>query len=173
MPSRRQFVVRFAKALFVYATGLLESGRARAAPAAPASPLSARQRETLRAATERIFPRDEEPGANDLGAHLYIEVALRHPDLAILRTWLVALLDGVDADAQRLHRRAFADLRGDEADAILSSWQKGDERHAYAFGLLHTMTLEGLFGDPRHGGNRDGRGHALVGYTPTAKASCR
>ena len=39
-----------------------------------------------------------------------------------------------------------------------------DRSHTQAFELLRRRTIEGVFADPAHGGNRDGLGWTLIGY---------
>jgi len=142
-------------------------GGVRGAAAAPAG-LSGAQQRTLAAAAERILPRDQDPGATDLGVPTYIERALHDPGLSPARPWLISIVDGVDAQARKREGKPFAELAAAAQDDLLRAWQKGDEAHRYAFSVLLSLTLEGAFGDPKHGGNVGGRGFAMVGFSPPA-----
>jgi hypothetical protein len=51
-------------------------------------------------------------------------------------------------------------------DNLLDDWQDGAPDQAELVRVLFTLTLEGAFGDPSHGGNRDGRGWHLIGFAP-------
>src|SRR5689334_6843968 len=91
-PDRREFVRQLAL-LGLGAMGIAQSGcRPRAvAPAPPdaaAPPLQSftpDELRTLSAACERLLPRDQDPGALDLGVPGYIDRALAAKDLAVWR----------------------------------------------------------------------------------------
>ena len=76
-----------------------------------------------------------------------------------------AYRDGV-AELDRLARELFSatDFRGlDEArqDRVLSVLDHRDDRF---FALLVVHAMEGFYGHPRHGGNRDRAGWKVLGY---------
>lgn len=71
----------------------------------------------------------------------------------------VARLDGL---ARELHPpRTFCGLNEEQQDEVLSVL---DERRDAFFALLITHTMEGFYGHPRHGGNRDAIGWRVLGY---------
>jgi gluconate 2-dehydrogenase gamma chain len=144
-------------------------------PAAPqpqprdtARALSEPQLKTLAAACERILPRDQDPGATDLGCADYIDRALGDPDVrAQFGRVMTGGLTALDRQARTRYRKPFHELPAEQQDALLAAWQKskfGGE--SGFFEVLHTLTLEGAFGDPSHGGNRDGLGYRLIGFVP-------
>jgi len=76
----------------------------------------------------------------------------------------------VDAYAQSLFQKNFVDLTADQQDQILTDM---DEDKATGFDgpgakgfftQLRNDTIEGMFGDPMYGGNRDLVGWKLIGY---------
>ena len=143
-----------------------------AKPPAPPGPglqtLTAAQFQICTAACERILPRDQDPGATDLGCASYIDRALADPDVrAQFGRAFLGGLDVLDRHARKQHQKGFPDLLPAEQDALLAKWQASTFSGESAFfELLHTFTLEGALGDPSHGGNRDGKGFLLVGFVP-------
>ena len=123
---------------------------------------------TLEAACERILPRDQDPGAVDLGCADYIDRALADEDVGAL--WGRPLLGGLpvlDRQAHAKHGQPFAGCLPEQQDALLRSWQTSKSSGESAFfEVLHSLTLEGAFGDPTYGGNRRGVGFLLIGFVP-------
>ena len=148
--------------------------KAKADKKAPAPPgpglrtLTAAQHQTCAAACERILPRDQDPGATDLGCADYIDRALADPELRVqFGRAFIGGLDVLERHARRQHKQGFHELLPADQDALLSKWQKSSFSGESAFfELLHTFTLEGALGDPIHGGNRGGLGFLLVGFVP-------
>jgi len=129
---------------------------------------------TIAAAAARIFPSDESgPGANEAGVVIYIDRQLasaygrdhyrytqppfevgvpeqgwqgKETPREIYRAGLKTL--------GRLHLLAIA-----EQDAKLHQIE-----HTTFFSLLRTHTIEGMFCDPMHGGNKDLIGWQLLGF---------
>jgi gluconate 2-dehydrogenase gamma chain len=128
--------------------------------------LTAAQRATLIAACERILPRDQDPGATDLGCADYIERAMKDPDVhALFGRALFGGLTALDRQARTRFKKSFAEAEAAKQDELLGAWQKSTfSGENTFFDVLHTLTLEGAFGDPIHGGNRDGKGYELVGF---------
>jgi gluconate 2-dehydrogenase gamma chain len=122
---------------------------------------------TLSAVCERLLPRDEDPGAIDLGVPSYIDRMLASPDLASVRAMLLRVLPIVDREARkRTAGKPYHEALADEQDAILAAWQHGRDGGQSFFAVILSLTLEGAFGDPRYGGNSGGRGFAMIGFTP-------
>jgi gluconate 2-dehydrogenase gamma chain len=111
------------------------------------------ERAALDAVADRLVPADEHgPGAVEMGATVAISRALAgdlRADLPAVRAALLSL--GQD----------FPTSDGTSQDAALTRLQ---EARPAAFGLLRSLVLEGVFGDPAHGGNVGGAGWQLLGY---------
>ena len=128
--------------------------------------LTQEEYQTVAAAVERICPRDEEPGAIDLGVPEYVDRALSTPTLSHVRDEFVRGTEALMRRAQSRHHQPFATLGPAEQDALLTEFKDSPpgsgEQHYWT--VLIGLTMEGLFGDPSHGGNRAGRGWELIGY---------
>ena len=122
--------------------------------------------DTVAAAVERICPRDEEPGAIDLGVPEYIERALSTPTLAHVRDDFVRGTEALMRRAQSRHRKPFAALAPADQDQLLTEFKDspGGSGEQHYWTVLIGLTMEGLFGDPEHGGNKAGRGWELIGF---------
>jgi gluconate 2-dehydrogenase gamma chain len=106
---------------------------------------------TVDAICEQIIPGDQDAGAREAGVVNYIDVQLTrhfkaHRD--IYRQGLAA----VDALSQARHGRLFADLASAEQTEVLRDVEK---KAKVFFDLILAHTMQGFYGDPRHGGNRD------------------
>ncbi len=122
---------------------------------------------TLSAVCERLLPRDEDPGAIALGVPGYIDQALVSPDLVSSREMLLRVMPILDKESRkRFGGKAFHEAAPAEQDTILSAWQHGRDGSQHFFDVILSLTLEGAFGDPKHGGNLGGRGFAMIGFTP-------
>ncbi len=141
------------------------------ADSAPKAPkprtLAAAEFATLSAVCERLFPRDQDPGAIDLGVPIYIDGMMATAGLAPVREMLGKVLPIMDKESRkRFAGKAFAEAAPAEQDAILDTWQHGSESRQHAFDAILGLTLEGAFGDPKYGGNSGGGGFAMIGFTP-------
>ena len=120
--------------------------------------LSPQERETLEAIAERLIPSDElGPGAGRAGAPDYIESALAGP--------YADQLDAYRAGLGALEAAGFSTLAPERQDELLAALERSQlpEERAF-FELVRAHVLEGMFGDPGWGGNRDGAGWKLLDY---------
>ena len=127
--------------------------------------LTADEYATAAAACERILPRDEDPGAIDLGVPAFIDRALAG-DQARWSARFRAGLAALDREARRRTGKPYALASVATQNNLLDDWQDGSPEQAEMVRLLMTLTLEGAFGDPSYGGNRDARGWQLIGFAP-------
>lgn len=120
----------------------------------------------LSAACERILPKDEDPGAIELGVPKYIDGALQAPELQKMKEQFLAGLNALDRRAARAHKKGFHELPAEQQDALLTLFKDSDpgSGEAHFYELLLTLTMEGALGDPSYGGNKDKQGWALVGF---------
>jgi gluconate 2-dehydrogenase gamma chain len=125
------------------------------------------QFETLQAACERILPTDTDPGAQTMGAAIYVDRLLAEDsytgDFRKYRSVLTKGLDGLEAAAKAKHGKAFARLDDHQQDALL-----GEGADLQFLATLVNVTLDGAFYDPFYGGNRDGMGWRMVGFSTSA-----
>jgi gluconate 2-dehydrogenase gamma chain len=122
---------------------------------------------TLTAICDRILPRDEDPGALDLGVPGFIDRMASAPELGSVKETLLRALPVFDTDARKHHGgKAFHELAPEVQDEVLGAWQTGRDPRPHFFEVIVSLTLEGAFGDPKYGGNAGGRGFAMLGVTP-------
>jgi gluconate 2-dehydrogenase gamma chain len=133
----------------------------------------------VEALAARIVPGDpDDPGAREAGVLVYIDRAVE----GAYRELQFAYRRGLAELARHCRdeaRAAFAELGADRQDALLSELDgialqleagedpATDPRRlvlAELYAMVRQHTLEGLFGDPAYGGNRDSAGWRLVGF---------
>jgi len=139
------------------------------AAAAPAPILSAEQRRILSALVDRIIPKDElGPSASECGVPDYIDGCLAD----FLAAEKPAILQGIaalDAFARSSQGAALAELSAEKQDAVLMAIDGNQAPNLKGFfDRMRRLTLEGMFGDPFYGGNRNFAGWDLIRY-PGAK----
>jgi gluconate 2-dehydrogenase gamma chain len=128
---------------------------------------------TISSVCERLLPRDEDPGAIDLGVPDYIDRALCSEVFQIWQPGIRSWLQQLDSAAARRFEKTFRDASEAEQIALLSSAQTGPPPQREMFQHLLMLTLEGAFGDPSHGGNRDGMGWKMIGFRPDSPMTDR
>jgi gluconate 2-dehydrogenase gamma chain len=162
--SRRAVI---ASAAIVPVAALTAAAQSTAAqPAALA--LSDAQLRLLAAFVDRLIPKDElGPSASESGVPEYINRALGDY-LAGEKPAFIEGLEATDALARRSEDRAFVDLTPDRQDALLMLMDNGSAAgfpNARAFfNRARRLTMEGMFGDPYYGGNKNFAGWDLIRY---------
>lgn len=121
--------------------------------------LSDAQAATLTAICDQIIPADDFPSASQAGALFYIDGQLvRH-----YRRHRNAYRDGL-AQADEMSRkqfgRAVAELTAPQQAELVGAIET---QNPTFFNLVRSHTLEGYYGAPRHGGNRDAVSWKMVG----------
>ncbi len=123
----------------------------------------------VEAITARIIPGDpSNPGAKEAGAVIYIDRALAG-FFSPLQTFYREGIADFDRTSRSRFGSAFLDLNESQQDEFLRSIEGalGDERLgklSQFFAVVYQHTLEGTFGDPIYGGNRDAVGWKMVGF---------
>jgi gluconate 2-dehydrogenase gamma chain len=132
------------------------------------SALSPAETRILEAFVDRLIPKDElGPGAAESGVAVYINRCLG-TYLSAEKASFVQGLAAVDTFARSSHGGAFAELAPARQDEILTALENGSaagfpNSRAF-FGRVRRLTLEGMFGDPYYGGNRNFAGWDLIRY---------
>lgn len=125
---------------------------------------------TLAAACDRIVPPDQDPGAAQAGAVVFIDRQLATRQKKDLAFWRQGIA-GLDASARRRHGKPFAELAEEAQVAVLQEVEKGaGEKSDWGevdpgdfFYRLRSYTMMGFYGDPRHGGNRERVAWVMLG----------
>ncbi len=153
--SRRDFIkVAAAAAAASGATSCARSGT-------PWRLLRVEEARTLAAVCDRLIPPDADPGADWAGVVNFIDLQLCGPyhDLQTVYREGIACLERTSL---LRFGKAFAQLSAAQQDSLLSdlergavprdTWRAVSAREFFEVVLNHTM--QGFYGDPRHGGNR-------------------
>jgi gluconate 2-dehydrogenase gamma chain len=132
------------------------------------SALSGAQLRILAAFVDRLIPKDElGPSASECDVPVYINRSLGDY-LAGEKTAFIEGLEATDALARRTQKAAFVDLTPAQQDAVLTSMDDGSADgfpNARAFfNRARRLALEGMFGDPYYGGNKNFAGWDLIKY---------
>jgi len=134
------------------------------------------RRRTLEAVVDRILPGSEGPGAAKTAVAVSVERAMLHRALRGLRPGIEAILDRLHAQAGQLHGTEFSACAPAEQDDLLRDLERDpNPGMRFLFRALVGFSLEGLLGDPIHGGNRDFLGWDAIGLRPADARSglCR
>lgn len=124
------------------------------------------ERRTVEAIAERIFPKTDSPGAIDIGAVNYIEIALAGDYAPLLRHYRAGLR-ALNRHAKSKCANQFARLDGAQQDLLLKDFESGAAEYKKAaqfFDMVKYHVFEGLFCEPHYGGNKDMAGWRVVGF---------
>lgn len=123
--------------------------------------------ETLAAIADRIFPNTDTPGAVEIGAVNYIEVALAGDYAALIPLYREGLR-AIEREARGRGGARFAELTGQQQDEILGEFEAGTierfKKAAEFFDVVRYHVLEGIFCEPQYGGNKNMLGWRLVKF---------
>ena len=131
--------------------------------------LSPSQATTIGAFVERLIPTDASgPGAREANVLRYIDRALAG-DLWMFRASYVAATQALDTYSRSKYGADFAVLSTGQQDAVLTDMDlnraTGFNPNAKAvFEMIRTHAVQGMFGDPAHGGNTGFAGWKLVRF---------
>ena len=128
-------------------------------PATPWRCLTAAEGRTLEAICEQIVPTDQAPGAAWAGVVNFIDRQLMGPYRRQLNAYRTGLMEIDRASAGKFGKN-FADLDAQQQTALLQLLE-GSGKLFFSTVIAHTM--QGYYGDPRHGGNRDAVSWRMLG----------
>ncbi len=117
---------------------------------------------TLAAICDQIIPPDQDPGAAWAGVVNYIDRQLCGPFKHLRKTYRQGLV-GVDQTSRALDGATFVDLTPAKQTELLTALESGKApgnvwkqiRSQEFFSMVVEHTMQGFYGDPRHGGNRE------------------
>ena len=114
---------------------------------------------TLKAVCDQIIPADEFPSASQAGVLTYIDRQLTRHYRRHRETYLKGL-----EQVNRISRERFGTaLESASPSQQLSVVTALESQNAEFFNLVREHTLEGFYGSPRHGGNRDAVSWRMLG----------
>jgi gluconate 2-dehydrogenase gamma chain len=125
---------------------------------------------TLAAVCDQIIPSDEVPGAAWAGVVNFIDRQLCGPYRRLQDSYREGIA-GIEKSSQLLYASGLARLSQDKQIELLTRMEQGQApREAWQkiastefFSMLVDHTMQGFYGDPRHGGNRDRASWKMVG----------
>ena len=131
------------------------------------------------AIVEQIIPTDEWPGAKDAGVTNYIDIQLVGPLNRHQQEYRIGLA-AIEASCTKLYQKNFEKLSWENQTDFLMKmesgklsglqkeegntdkiWVEGADR-AF-FNLVRGNTMQGFYGSPRHGGNKNYVSYKMVG----------
>lgn len=164
--SRREFIQLAA------ATAAAGGTIACSGPHSPWRFLRVPEARTLAAVCGQLIPRDADPGAEWAQVVNFIDVQLCGPYRHLRKLYRNGIAC-VDRTALTKFGKAFAELNGDQQVELLAELERGDPpghlwttvdpRRFFETVLAHSM--QGYYGDPRHGGNRAHASWKMLGLS--------
>ena len=121
--------------------------------------LNEEQARTLKAICDQIIPKDDFPSASEAGVLDYIDRQLvRHyrPHQDVYRDGLKQ----AEAQSRKRFGKGMTEIGTADQLTVLQDLER--DQHGF-FELVRNHTLEGYYGSPRHGGNRDEVSWKMVG----------
>ena len=130
----------------------------------------------LVAIADRLVPSDETgPGAKEANVGAFFTRVFADQRLSTVHPLLKRGCAFVMKVAQSEQKMAFVDLDAAARDGIIGRLVDNQMRPDGFSGplfvrMVMALTLEGLLGDPRHGGNEGGIGWRTMGFSPDGRA---
>jgi gluconate 2-dehydrogenase gamma chain len=119
------------------------------------------------AIVEQIVPSDNYPGAKEGGVVAFIDRILAGPFGEFYKARYKQGLLMIDELSQMRFTRNFVSLVSDQQASVLISLESGiggSSAGREFFGLILQHTIEGYYGDPKHGGNLGGVSWKMIGF---------
>ena len=111
---------------------------------------TAAEARTVNAICEQIVPADNYAGASQAGVVNFIDLQLTRHHKKYQGAYRKGVA-GVDAASRKRFGKPFAELAFERQTELLAEVENNDNEF---FDLIRTHTMQGFYGDPRHGGNR-------------------
>ncbi len=152
--TRRQFMAAGAMASAAWAAGC-SSHRG------PWESLTERQAQTLAAICDQIVPADDYPSASQAGVVTYIDRQLARHYRRHRKAYALGLEQADSIGATRCGVRLAQASPPQQLQVVMAI----EQQNAAFFDLVRKHTLEGYYGSPRHGGNRDAVSWRMLGVS--------
>ena len=117
---------------------------------------------TILAFAEQVIPADHDPGATDARVINFIDKQLAGPYSALQDNYRKGIV-AIEKSAERILRKPFYELEWDEQTHFMEQMEAGNLPEEYwqevnqrsFFNMLLDHTMQGFYGSPRHGGNKN------------------
>jgi gluconate 2-dehydrogenase gamma chain len=116
---------------------------------------------TLAAICDQIIPADKFPNASEAGVLNYIDIQLTRHYRRHQKSYRQGLANA-DAESMKRFGLHLADASINQQLAVVTAVEKSAPRF---FEMVRNHTMEGYYGSPRHGGNRDAVSWHMVGLS--------
>ena len=171
--SRRtclKFMAAAASGIAAGAGGAALVGRLGPAPTGPFKTLTAEEAHLVDLVCEQIIPADKDPGAHEAGVVYFIDKQLRGPYKRFAAKYRKGL-NCLQQTSLALFQKPFEALAWPEQTRLLQSIESGkvpkefwtDPGAKEFFSLLRDHTMQGFYGSPKHGGNRNYASYKMMG----------
>lgn len=121
---------------------------------------------TIEAICAQIIPEDQDAGATTAGVVRFLDKQLSGFYKPLQKTYRAGIAE-IDRKSIELGGKKFADLPAGSRLKLLQRIEKDPGLKPF-FSLLIEHSMQGFYGDPRHGGNRDRVSWKMLGvpYPP-------
>jgi len=155
--SRRDFIRQFSLAcgsvLFITSCNGYQS---------PWRFLTEEEAKTVIAFAEQIIPKDKDPGATDAGVVNFIDKQLVNYYVRFQEDYRAGI-SAIENSAVQLHNKSFYELEWETQTGFMEKMEQGElPKEFWAgmnqqqfFRMLLEHSMQGFYGSPRHGGNKD------------------
>lgn len=124
----------------------------------------------VEAVAEQIIPADQDAGAKQAGVVSFIDRQLASPYRRFQEKYRAGL-ECLQATSRQMFGKPFGDLAWHDQTALLESLEAGRAAKelwtgpsaAEFFSLVRDHTMQGFYGSPRHGGNRNYCSYKMLG----------
>jgi gluconate 2-dehydrogenase gamma chain len=116
---------------------------------------------TIEAVCAHIIPRDQDPGAVEAGVVVFIDRQLTGFYKPLQKAYRQGIA-AIDRESMHIAGRAFAHLAAASQLDVLRRIERNPETKPF-FDLLVAHAMQGFYGDPRHGGNRERASWKMLG----------
>lgn len=134
--------------------------------------LSPGEASTLEAWAETLIPADTDTGAAAAGVVGFIDIQLTRKYKRHRAAYREALT-AIDRAAAARFGRGFSALEAGDRTALVAALEAGEcpadlfpDGGKAAFEMVLAHTMQGFYGSPRHGGNRDYASWRMIGVPP-------
>jgi len=121
--------------------------------------LTEEQARTLTALCDQIIPADDWPSASQAGVLTFIDRQLTGP----YRRHRKAYRQGIESTAKLAQSRFNTELAKCSPAQQFEIAQALEHQNPAFFALVRNHTMQGYYGSPRHGGNKDGVSYRMLG----------
>ena len=127
---------------------------------------TAAEARTVDAICEQIIPADDFPGARQAGVVNFIDLQLTKHYKKFQADYRKGIA-AVESASLAGFKKPFADLTVEQQTEVLTAIQ---EKSVEFYALIRAHTMQGFYGDPRHGGNRNEVSWKMLGLpTPPVR----